>query len=187
MWSVMSGRNWLWTLFIASLAFNVGFGATFGVRTYRHACGGATGGCPGGAALLARLNLTEEQQRNFVGARERLVEQIEGLRQRLTAERERLVDLLTAPGPDRAVIAAQLDTIANLQRGIQQRVAEHVLEERSLLSPEQERDFNEILHTRLCPLGCDAAQSLTGCRGGGIGAGHGPCGAGAGSGSPPQP
>ena len=179
--SIMTGRNGLWALVIASLAFNLGFGTTFGVRTYRHACTGKTGECKVGQALLASLNLTPEQQEQFAVARQRLLEQVQELRRQLTPEHEKLVDLLAAPAPDHAAIASQLDAIANLQRRIQQQVAEHLLEERSLLSPEQETNFNQFIRTSLCPLGFNAAQGLSGCREPGCGSGHGPCGHGAGN------
>jgi len=59
-------------------------------------------------------------------------------------------------------------------------VAEHLLEERSLLTPEQETNFNQFMRTSLCPLGFNAAQGLSGCREPGCGSGHGAGGHGAG-------
>jgi len=67
--SLLAGRNWLWTLLVASLAFNVGFGATFGVRTYRHYCRDSGAGNPECAfrqGLIGQLDLTPEQQRSML-------------------------------------------------------------------------------------------------------------------------
>jgi len=87
---------------VASLAFNFGFGTTFGVRTYRHyCCGGGGGGaeCAVRQDVLAQLDLTPEQQQGMTAARDRMLNQVDELRQQLTAEREKLVDLLTAANP----------------------------------------------------------------------------------------
>jgi Spy/CpxP family protein refolding chaperone len=163
--SLLTGRNWLWTLLVASLAFNVGFGATFGVRTYRHyCCGGGVGGaeCAVRQDVLAQLDLTPEQQQGMTAARDRMLNQVDELRQQLTAEREKLVDLLTAADSDRVAIAAQLDKITAVQRQIQERVVTHVLEEKTLLTPDQQTKFNEIIRRRVCPLGGPGPESMAG-------------------------
>ncbi len=163
--SLLASRNWLWTLLVASLAFNVGFGTTFGVRTYRHFCCGvgADGGeCAVRQDVLAQLDLTAEQQQAMTAARDRMLQEVDGLRQRLTAEREKLVDLLTAVEPDRAAISTQLDKIAAIQREIQEGVVAHLLEEKSLLTPDQQAKFNEIIRRRVCPLGGHGPESVPG-------------------------
>jgi Spy/CpxP family protein refolding chaperone len=161
---LVSRRTWLWTLLIGSLAFNVGFGTTFGVRTYWHYCRGECGPaeCSGRQGLLAALNLTPDQQQRMDAARARLVQQVDQLRQNLTPERDALVDLLSVAAPDRAAITAQLDKIAAVQRQIQGQVVEHLLEEKNLLTPDQQAAFNEIIRRRVCPPGGHGPESVPG-------------------------
>jgi Spy/CpxP family protein refolding chaperone len=165
--SLLAGHNWLWTLLIASLAFNVGFGTTFGVGTYRHYCSGSGGGgggaeCAARQDLLAQLDLTPEQQQSMTAAQDRMLEQVEELRQQLTVEREKLVDLLTAAGADRDTVAAQVDRIAAVQRQIQERVVSHLLQDKTLLTPDQQSKYNEIIRRRVCPLGGHGPESVPG-------------------------
>jgi Spy/CpxP family protein refolding chaperone len=161
--SLISRRNGLWFFLIVSLAFNAGFGTTFGVRTYRQHC--CEGGANQGASIPAtheRLNLTAEQEAQMHAAKEKLLQQVGALRQELTAERETLVGLLTFPEPDRATIASQLGKIASLQQQLQQRVVEHLLEEKALLTPEQRGTFDDIIRHRVCPWGGRGPESMPG-------------------------
>jgi Spy/CpxP family protein refolding chaperone len=164
--SLLSARNWLWTLLVASVAFNVGFGTTFGVRTYRHYCdvGAGVGGaeCPARQDPLTQLDLTPTQQQGMTATRDRMLKQVDELRQQLTAEREKLVDLLTAAKSDQDAIAAQLDKITAVQRQIQERVVTHLLDDKTLLTPDQQTKFNEIIRRRVCPLGGLGPESMPG-------------------------
>ncbi len=162
MWSVVARRNGFWLLLIASLAFNAGFGTTFGVRTYRYQCGGGPGRDAPCQSIYETLNLTADQQGRMQEAREKLFRQVGELRQELTGERERLAGLLAGPDPDRAALAAHLDKIMELQRQAQWRVLEHLLEEKESLSPEQQETFNEIIRRRVCPCGGHGPESVPG-------------------------
>ena len=63
---------------------------------------------------------------------------------------------------DRDAIAAQLDKITAVQRQIQERVVTHLLEEKTLLTPDQQTKFNEIIRRRVCPLGGLGPESMPG-------------------------
>jgi Spy/CpxP family protein refolding chaperone len=160
--SLWTGHNWLWTLLFASIAFNLGFGATFGVRTYRHYC------CPGGAAcavrqdVMAQLDLSPEQRQSMTAAQDRMLERVEDLRQQLVAERENLADLVTAPTADHGAVAAQLDRIAAIQRQIQECVVAHLLGMKTSLTPDQQAKFNEVIRCHVCPLGGRGPESVPG-------------------------
>jgi Spy/CpxP family protein refolding chaperone len=124
-------------------------------------CGDASAGCLVRLGLLAQLNLTTEQQQAMTAARERTRQQVNELRQQLTAEREKLVDLWSVPEPDEAAIVAQRDKVAALRHQVQERVAAHLLEVKGLLTPDQQTEFDEII--RRCPPGghgdgCDPAK-----------------------------
>lgn len=149
---LISPRNGLWLLVIVSLAFNVGFGTTFGVRTYRHYCrGGGDGNGKARRSLRETLNLSPEQTAQMDAARKKLLVQVDELRQQLSVEREALAELVTAGEPDLAAMATQLDSVASLRREIQQRVLEHLLEMKKLLRPEQREAFDEVIRRHIFP------------------------------------
>jgi Spy/CpxP family protein refolding chaperone len=146
--------NLLWLLLVVSLAFNVGFGTTFGVRTYQRGCVGmplGDAGCLQG--LDDKLNLTAEQRAHLTASRAALLERVAQTRHELVAERDVLAGLLAQPVPDRERIDTQLDRIAALQRLAQECVIEHLLAEKDLLLPEQRRLFDEFVLRCVCPPG----------------------------------
>ncbi|MFQ5805435.1 MAG: Spy/CpxP family protein refolding chaperone [Phycisphaerae bacterium] len=167
--SLVSPRNGFWLLLIISLAFNAGFGTTFGVRTYRHYCrGGGHGGGTSLGSLHEKLNLTPEQEARMNAAREELLQEVDELRRELSVETEALAELVTAPEPDRAAIAAQLGNVASLREQIQQRVVEHFLELKRLLGPDQREGFDEIIRRHIFRHGGHGGHghgSLTGAHG----------------------
>jgi Spy/CpxP family protein refolding chaperone len=127
-------------------------------------CIGDGSGCLIRQSLLAKLNLTTDQQQAVDAARAQLRQHVNELRQQLAAEREKLADLWSAPEPDDAAIAAiaaQRDKVSALRQQVQERVAAHLLEVRGLLTPDQQTKFDEAV--RHCPLGrpgdgCDPAK-----------------------------
>jgi len=146
--------NLFWLLLVASLAFNVGFGTTFGLRTYQRSCMAV----PLGYAVCLQalddsLNLTAEQRVRLTDYRAALLERVGQARHGLDAERETLAGLLAQPVPDREKIDVQLDRIAALQRQAQAHVIEHLLAEKNLLLPEQRHLFDEFVIRCVCPPG----------------------------------
>jgi Spy/CpxP family protein refolding chaperone len=142
----------LWTALFTSLAFNVGFGTTFGVRQYCAMCSDSSGGGCGMApavSLQEELGLTAEQETRLAASRARLRRDVGALRRELTAQQDQLAELLQAAAPDRAALAAQLDEISATQRTIQARVTDQLLEEKSLLTPSQRETFDGLLLDRV--------------------------------------
>lgn len=143
----------VWLLLIASLAFNVGVGTTFGVRTYQHyrkPCERGRG--PGHAGLLNELNLTPDQVEQTEAIKQKMIEGARHLRQELKQESEVLAELMAAPQPDREAIAVQLRKISALHEQKQRRVIEHFLDIKELLDPAQCEAFNETI-CRILPRG----------------------------------
>jgi|GEM_PF-795217 len=161
-----SCSNGLLLLLIVSLAFNAGFGTTFGVRTYREHCrclGHGQGVCV--QNLHEKLNLTPEQEAQMNAAREKLFEQVDELWRELTAEREALAEFLATAEPDRASISTRLDKITSLQQRLQWCAVNHLLEKKNLLTPEQRVTFNETIRSRVCPRGGHGPEGIPGgCR-----------------------
>lgn len=147
---IASRRNGFWLVLIVSLAFNAGFGTTFGVRTYRHYSGhGENRGRGSMQRLREKLNLTPEQQARMDAAIDGLLRQTDELRRELDTETEALAGLVTAPVTDRAAIAQQLDSVASLRQRIKRGVVEHFLELKELLRPDQREVFDEVIRRHI--------------------------------------
>ena len=152
----MSWQGWnrrsLSLLLIASLAFNIGVGATFGALAYRkYSASDILGqprdrrGGPGRFGALGRLNLTPDQETQMTEAREKMIELVRELRQELKQENRVLTELMVAPEPDREAITAQLSRVASLREQMDRYVVEHFLNTKQLLAPEQHEAFNEMI------------------------------------------
>jgi len=160
---LLSRQNWLWSVLIVSLAFNAGFGTTFGVRSYRHHCRDSRHGDDASlASFHDALNLTPDQEGSVRAAKEKLFQQLDELDRAMTAARETLGRLLSASVTDEAAIDSQLDKIASLQRQVQRRVVDHLLEEKEMLAPGQLKAFNEIIRRRVYPCGGHGPESAAG-------------------------
>ena len=91
-------RRWLWLLLIASIAFNIGVGTTFGVRAYNRHSGGppGRGHGPGHRELWEKLDLRLDQEEQVQAERETLHAEMGELRQGLLDESAVLADLMVA-------------------------------------------------------------------------------------------
>ena len=142
-------RNWLTLLLIASLAFNVGVVATFGVMTYRKRAEppdhGPRGQGHGRPDICKMLDLTEEQDAQMQASRRAMREEVRELRREIREENLALTDLIGALEPDRELIAAQLGKIASLREQMDRRVVEHFLDSKSFLEPAQHEMFNKMV------------------------------------------
>ena len=150
-------RSLPWWLLIISIAFNLGFGATYGAKTYGPAAGpprrgaGLGGGTMSMVYLDENLDLTPQQQAQFRLINEALITEIDALRQELREARIVLSQLLGEPQLDPQALTGQLDAISATQREAQELVVGHLLQEKRLLRPDQIEAFNEVIKTRVCP------------------------------------
>jgi hypothetical protein len=157
---VIAMTGGLWLLLIVSLAFNVGFGSTLAVRKVRQMCGGPCGGPDMEPALcqkhlLDSLGLSPDEAERVAIAQDVLMSDIAALRAELAAERSKLGGLLTTERPDESAIQAQLDQMSAVQRRVQARIVEHLLNQRRQLTPEQRAEYDELIRQRVCP--CNGA------------------------------
>jgi hypothetical protein len=127
-------RSLPWWLLIISIAFNLGFGATYGAKTYGPGAGpprrgaGLGGGTMSMVYLDENLDLTSAQEAQFRLINEALITEIDALRQELREARIALSQLLG-----------------------QELVVDHLLQEKRLLRPDQVEAFNEVIKSRVCP------------------------------------
>jgi Spy/CpxP family protein refolding chaperone len=94
---------------------------------------------------LDLIALTKEQKRKVEDIRRDFLPKVEGIRQSLRQQRLQLNDLLFTEAPDMKTIAEKSNEISALQAKLEQEVIGHILQEKELLSPEQKREFHEVI------------------------------------------
>lgn len=94
---------------------------------------------------LDLIALTKEQKRQVEDIRRDFLPKVDGIRQSLLRNRLQLNDLLFAESPDLKVIAEKSDEISALQAKLEREVIDHILQEKELLSPEQKREFYQVI------------------------------------------
>ncbi len=145
-------RRTIWLVFVASLAFNAGVGATVGVRAYnRYAVQRPdieTSPPDRPRHLLRRLDLSPQQRARLHAARDALRERHLQVGEQLRDETDVLAELLCVSDPDREAVAAQVSLIADLREELDRDMVDHLLEVRRMLQPAQYEAFSEIVrHT----------------------------------------
>ncbi len=94
---------------------------------------------------LDLIALTAEQKRRVEEIRRDFLPQVEGIRQSLRQKRLQLNDLLFTEAPDMKTIAEKSNEISALQTKLEREVIDHILQEKELLSPEQKREFYQVI------------------------------------------
>jgi Spy/CpxP family protein refolding chaperone len=90
-------------------------------------------------------DLSEEQRRQVQEIRRVFLPKVAKIRQDLYLKRAELADLLFAESPDRARIFEVADQVLHHQSELEHEVIDHILEERQILTPAQERRFYAII------------------------------------------
>jgi Spy/CpxP family protein refolding chaperone len=94
---------------------------------------------------LDLIALTNEQKRQVEDIRRDFLPKVEGIRQSLRDNRLQLNELLFAEVPDLKTIAKKSNEISALQAKLEREVIDHILQEKELLSPEQKREFYQVI------------------------------------------
>jgi Spy/CpxP family protein refolding chaperone len=94
---------------------------------------------------LDLIALTNEQKQHVEDIRRDFLPKVAGIRQSLRDNRLKLNDLLFAEPADKKSIAEKSNEISALQAKLEQEVIDHILQEKELLSPEQKRDFYQVI------------------------------------------
>jgi Spy/CpxP family protein refolding chaperone len=140
---------------IFSVALNIAFLATYGVRKLSERPKFA----------YEELNLSKEQRQHFEDARDRFLRSINDTGDRIIGRQMELIDLVAADPLDRQAIEAKFDQVHDLQRSMQQQVAEHLLEDKQGMTREQQAKFFAILKSRIREQGAPGPPWLpTGAR-----------------------
>jgi len=100
------------------------------------------------AALAEKLGLTPEQQAAMKEADTVFRKEARVKRAELMKKREHLLSLIKAEETDKAAVGAALAEITALQGGIEAAVVEHMLAEKSTLTPQQRERYLKLLEKR---------------------------------------
>ena len=110
--------------------------------------------------LGKELSLSQSQAREMESLRKDLEPKMEEIKVKLREKRVQLVNLLMESEPDLEKLNIQLSEIESLQTELQKLVIDHLLREKKILSPEQQKRFFSIISKRLCPEGRHQDEGL---------------------------
>jgi len=94
--------------------------------------------------LMRELDLTAEQREKIAGIRERQAKKAIHARADIQVAAMDLRRLMRAERPDKVAIERQIDTIARMRADLHKSQVESMLEERSVLTPEQQKKLREM-------------------------------------------
>lgn len=134
-------------LFIASVALNIFFAATY--VTYKlPQLIGVQHAVPKGPLFL-QLDLTAEQLERFKSRRDKFHARLQDLGQQIKVNQIELIDLLGATPPNQQTIERKQEEIQRLQGAVQDQVITHFLDTSSFLTPEQRTRFFQLIKARI--------------------------------------
>jgi len=94
---------------------------------------------------LDLIDLTDDQRAKVEQIRVTFLPRVAGIRQELRKRRMELADALFSAPPERERIRGIVEQISGLQTTLEMEVVEHILEEKGLLTPEQQRQFHAVI------------------------------------------
>jgi Spy/CpxP family protein refolding chaperone len=124
---------------IFSIALNVAFIASYGLRKL--------GDRPKFA--YEELDLSKEQRRGFENARDRFLHAVDEIGDRIINRHLELIDLIASDPVDAPALDKKFEEIRSLQQSMQQRVLEHLSEDKKILTLEQQEKFFAVLKSRI--------------------------------------
>jgi len=95
-----------------------------------------------------QLDLTAEQLARFKSERDKFIGDLREKAQAVGKKQMELIDLLAASTPDKLAIQMKQEEIQYLQAATQDRVIDHLVQESSILNPEQRTRFFQLVKAR---------------------------------------
>ena len=139
---------------IASVALNVAFIGVSAAQVIRarsgrmETCEPRPGQGEVWCPLHRRLGVTPEQWSRIEPRLLNFRKDVPAACQDVSRKRAELIDLLSAPRPDRQAIAAKQEEILAGQRRVQGLVIEFLLTDREVLTPEQQKELFDLMRKR---------------------------------------
>lgn len=96
-----------------------------------------------------QLDLTAEQLARFKSDKDKFIGELHEMGQAVGKKQIELIDLLAASPPDERAIKIKQEEIQQLQAATQDRVIDHLVQESSLLNPEQRTRFFQLVKKRI--------------------------------------
>jgi Spy/CpxP family protein refolding chaperone len=137
-------------LIVLSVALNIAFVGIWAVRAGRAAHWGegkphhGEVWCP----LHRRLNVTDEQWRQIEPSLVAFQKAAWGVREEINRHRTEFLDLIATAEPDREALRARQEEILDGQRRMQDLVIEHLLSQKNVLTPTQQRELFDMMRRR---------------------------------------
>jgi Spy/CpxP family protein refolding chaperone len=139
-------RRWLVLALLLSLALNAGLVTAILMRHRGHR----------EPMRVPDTGLPKETQAKLEENFKRFHGRMEQLKSQMRTEREKLLDLLASPAPSQEEIQAQQQTIQAISAAMTQTITEHFLEQKKLLTPEQQKKFFDALRRAVPSQGASA-------------------------------
>lgn len=95
------------------------------------------------------MRLDSDQRNRMMSSRDRFIGSIDRVGNKIIDLHVGLIDTIAADPLDRTAVQAKVDEIRMQQRSMQQVVVEHLLEDKSILRPDQRRQFFGTLKQRI--------------------------------------
>jgi Spy/CpxP family protein refolding chaperone len=124
---------------IFSVALNIAFMAGYGIRKFSDRSKFA----------YEEVDLSKEQLAHMQDARDRFLRDLNEIGNDIIERQSETINLIAADSVDRRAIATKFEEIQLLQQSMHQRVVEHLLEHKQILTPEQRDKFFEVLKSRI--------------------------------------
>jgi Spy/CpxP family protein refolding chaperone len=105
------------------------------------------------ALLRGELALTSEQMTRLEAQQEAFENELRGQRAQMREKRMALMEALRADAPDTLAIDRLVEEIGALQTGLEKRMIRHMLQEQTILTPEQRQKLHSIFRKHFNEMG----------------------------------
>jgi len=138
-------------VFIISIIFNISIIATAGYIVYKHRFRGSrlSEMSKRERFIFEKISLRPDQIKALNEKSAAFSAEIEKKRDEIMRERKALLSLLRDDSAGKEAIDGEISRISNVQEDIQRAAAAHILEEKSLLDRDQQKQFFDLLERSL--------------------------------------
>ena len=130
---------------IISIILNITFVSGYYYKTFWEKKEGSWVVRPQVKRILRQLRLSDEQKGKIRNSTDSLRKEVSKIRGQIEARRMEMIELLSSPHPDREAIELKRQAIVSLQQELQKLVLDNLLENKKVLTPEQQRKLFSYL------------------------------------------
>lgn len=142
----MKKRHLTWVC-IVSLVFNAAFIAAIGFQVFQHRH--RTGKPDVKKQPAVSMDIPQEKREKLSELRHVFFKQIEPSVRRIREEKKQLLEMFMNESVDSLKVHRKIETVAELQRGIDKQVANQLMKEKKILPPDQQDRFYRYLLSRM--------------------------------------